>query len=156
MSGHVRTSATLIATCTAFPSPSPPCHALCTSHVPSLVFLPHLPLPSHRLSRLPCAHFGTSAALPRGWSAFHFFVCSFRGTVGIALFCTFQRAQKQSNLAFLKTFDCMSFVHHSKPHQKHDNRINSVPTLYSRDLSTFQAALPICCSQRCCNNIGTM
>jgi hypothetical protein len=32
-------------TTTAFPSPSPPCHFLRTSHIPSLVFLPHLQLP---------------------------------------------------------------------------------------------------------------
>jgi hypothetical protein len=37
------TSATF--TATAFPSPSPPCHFLCTSHIPSLTFLPHLLLP---------------------------------------------------------------------------------------------------------------
>jgi hypothetical protein len=38
------TSATF--TATAFPSPSPPCHFLCTSHIPSLAFLPHLLLPT--------------------------------------------------------------------------------------------------------------
>jgi hypothetical protein len=32
-------------TATAFPSPSHPCHFLCTFHFPSLAFLPHLPLP---------------------------------------------------------------------------------------------------------------
>jgi hypothetical protein len=37
------TSATLDAT--AFPSPSPPCHFLCTSHISSLAFLSHPPLP---------------------------------------------------------------------------------------------------------------
>jgi hypothetical protein len=37
------TSATF--TATAFPSPSPPCHFLCTSHIPSLTFLPYLLLP---------------------------------------------------------------------------------------------------------------
>jgi hypothetical protein len=40
------TSATL--TATAFPSPSPPYHFLCTSHLPSLAFLPHLLL-SHQI-----------------------------------------------------------------------------------------------------------
>jgi hypothetical protein len=36
----VCTSATF--TATAFRSPSPPCHFLCTSHIPSPAFLPHL------------------------------------------------------------------------------------------------------------------
>jgi hypothetical protein len=39
------TSATF--TATAFRSPSPPCHFLCTSHIPSLAYLPHLSLPPH-------------------------------------------------------------------------------------------------------------
>jgi hypothetical protein len=37
------TSAT--STATAFPSPCPPCHVLCTSHIPSFPSLPHPPLP---------------------------------------------------------------------------------------------------------------
>jgi hypothetical protein len=37
------TSATF--TATAFPSLFPACHVLCTTHIPSLAFLTHLPLP---------------------------------------------------------------------------------------------------------------
>jgi hypothetical protein len=37
---------------TAFPSHSTPCQLLCTSHISSLAFLPHLPLPP---PKFPCA-----------------------------------------------------------------------------------------------------
>jgi hypothetical protein len=52
----------------AFPSPSPPCHFLCTPHILSLPSCPIFAFPpdSHMLSWLRCAHFGTFAALTHG------------------------------------------------------------------------------------------
>jgi hypothetical protein len=61
----------------------------------------------------------------------------------------FPKSRKHLNLTF-QTFCCMSLVLHPKIHQKTrtDNRINSVPKLYSLDLGTFRAALLFCSPQR--------
>jgi hypothetical protein len=140
------TSATFSAT--ALPCPSPPCHFLCTSHNPSLAFLPRLPLPPQFPICFPdgdvsIQNFGTFAALTRGLnlSAFHCSVCPFGCTFGIAIFCIFVRAQKHSNLA-LFTFHCMSRASSENLSQaRTDNIINLVPMLYLLDLDTFRVAL---------------
>jgi hypothetical protein len=93
------TSATF--TATAFPSPSPPCHYLCTSHIPSLTFLPQYPHPPQIPICFPDCVLPISAHLPaltRGLSALHLSACPVRGTVGKASFCSFQRGPKRSNL----------------------------------------------------------
>jgi hypothetical protein len=105
-------STSAIFTATAFPSPTPPCHFLCTSHVSS----PTSPPDSQMLSRLRCAHFGTFAALTRSLSAFHFFVCPSGGTAGNRLILYFPKSPKalQSDIFY---FYCMSLLHHPKTHQ---------------------------------------
>jgi hypothetical protein len=147
------TSATF--TATAFSSPSPPCHFLCTSHIPSLAFLPHLPHPPQIPICCPDCVVPISAHLPaltRGLSAFHLSACPVGGTVGNASFCSFQRGQNRSNLTTF-TFCCMSTraQYTNSSRARTDNRINSVPQLYSIDLGTFRVALLICYPQRCWN-----
>jgi hypothetical protein len=82
-------------TATAFPSPSLSfsvhiSHSITPLPAPS----PTPPPDSHMLPRLRCARFGTFAALTRRLNAFHFFVGPPGGAIGIASFCTFQRARK--------------------------------------------------------------
>jgi hypothetical protein len=91
-----------IFTATAFPSHSPPFRFLCTSHISSLAFLPHLSFPPLIPICLPDYVVPISAHLlpwQRVWvSSTPPFASG--GTVGIASFCTFQRVQIHSNLGF--------------------------------------------------------
>jgi hypothetical protein len=98
------TSATF--TASAFPSPSPPCHVLCTSHIPSLAFLSHLPLPPRfsyafltalcPLRHICCLDTGLEG-LPLVRLPFWRYRCN-------RLILYFPRAQKQSNLTFCTFF----------------------------------------------------
>jgi hypothetical protein len=66
----------------------------------------------------PYGHVGTFAALTPGLSAFQLSICPSGGTVGIALFCTFQITHKHSNLTFF-CFHGMSHVLIKKTHEEH-------------------------------------
>jgi hypothetical protein len=119
---------------TRFPAPSP------TS-----------PTDSHKLSLLCCAHFGTVAASTWGVNAFNSSDCPSGGAVGSASFGTFQRAQKHSNptIFFFFLLHVTRAASENSSRACTDNKINSVPKLYSLDLSTFRAALLYSYPQRC-------
>jgi hypothetical protein len=138
------TSATFAAT--AFSSPSPPCHFLCTSHIPSLVFLPHLPL----LPQIPicypdiCCHETGFDCLP--FLRFPFWRCPCSWNRNILYFPKSPKVLQSDIFYFLLHVTLASSENSSKARM--DNRINSVPKLCSRDLSTFGVALLFCHPQR--------
>jgi hypothetical protein len=70
------------------------------------------------------------------------------GTVGLAFFCTFQRAQKHSNLTFCTFYSMYRAASEKSSRARTDNIINSVPKLYSLDLGTFRVALLFCSSPK--------
>jgi hypothetical protein len=107
MTGHVLHLCNLDCHCLFQPLPSlsfsvQNSHSITRLPAPS----PMSPRSAQMLSRLCCAHCGTFAAFTWGLNAFHSSVCRSGGTLGIASFCTFQRAKKHSNLTFL-TFLCI-------------------------------------------------
>jgi hypothetical protein len=119
-------------------------HSITRVPAPSPTSTPRFPyafLPVMYPFKINFKYFVAFAALTRGLSAFHCSICPFGGTGGIALFCTFLRAKKHSNLT-LFTFHCMpraSSENLSKA--RTDNKSNSEPLLYSFHLCTFRVAL---------------
>jgi hypothetical protein len=94
--------------------------------------------------------FRTFSALTRALSTFHLSVCPAGGTVGNASLHSFQRAQEHSNLTTFP-YCCMSThaEYTNSSRARTDNRMNSVPQLYSIDLGTFRVALLFRYPQRC-------
>jgi hypothetical protein len=139
-------------TATAFPSHSPPCHFLCTSHIPSLAFLPHLPLPPQIPLCIPdCVAPILAYLLPchgvRVPSTCPFAIWRYRCNRLVLYFPKSLKALQSDILYFL-----LHVTHAPSEHSSRactDNRINSVPKLYSLDLGTFRAALLFCYPQGC-------
>jgi hypothetical protein len=114
----LRDTAVLPRHAAAFPSPSPPCHFLCTFHISSLAFLPHLQLPPQIPKCFPdCVvpilehvlH-GHGVCVP---STFPF------AFLGVLLESPHSKEPTRTPIRHFKLFLYMSLVHHPKTHQKH-------------------------------------
>jgi hypothetical protein len=143
------TSATL--TATAFPSPSPPRHFLCTSHISITRFpAPSLtsPTDSHMLSWLRCAQFGTFDVLTRGLRAFHLSIC-LSGGMWETPHAVLAKGPKSTPIFY---WLLQVTVHHPKTQQKHiptteSTRYPHCNRLTSAHFAKFRVALLICYPQ---------
>jgi hypothetical protein len=151
-------------TLTAFPSPSPPCHFLCTSHIPSIACLPHLPLPPQipvclRKHTYDCVvvyltalcPFGHMCCLDRGFECLPLTRLPFWRYHLNRVILYFPKSPKalQSDMSYF--FIRAPFENSSR--ERTDNRINSVPKLYSLELGTFRVGLLFCYLQKCWNHV---